>query len=159
MKSRQNGFTLIEVMVVLLILSLILSSGLYGWHHQQQQIRLLETVRRVADFIDSQLTDAIYLNDEKILKISISSEGEPWKLEVHSKAGTQSYRSSFADQFSDVLLITTNRSDISFYGKQGTTHGFSLTFENEAGRALVVVSSLGRVRICSIIKRQGVSKC
>lgn len=159
MNNKQWGFTLIEMMVVMLIVSLTLSYSVYHWHQQQQRIQLIETANRIAYFIHSNLMEAIYFNLEKILKIVVHPT--EWQLTFYTGT-SNSDAQRFEHPFEDIRLYHANRTDINFYGKEGTSHGFSLSIQNSAGRISVVVSSLGRIRLCNDFagsKIRGIAKC
>ena len=166
MDNKQRGFTLIEMIVVMLIVSLTLSYGVYHWHQQQQRIQLIETANRIAYFIHANLIDGIYLNLEKILKIVVHPTewqltfyiSNPSNSRYHINSGAQ----HFEPPFEDIQLYHANRTNIHFYGKEGTSYGFSLSIQNSVGRISVIVSALGRIRLCSNfsnLKIRGIAQC
>ena len=49
--KKQQGYTLLETLIAMLIVAALGASGLYGWQRWQQQQRLWQTACQVRDYL------------------------------------------------------------------------------------------------------------
>jgi len=146
MKTKNvRGFTLLEMMVVVTIVSLLSLGAWSGWHSWQQRQQLNDSAQQIQRLLQRLRSDANWHNTVHLLWLK--------------SAGRWCLGAGMADCLSitkhtlraphpgvSVELVT---SDLGFYGKKNTAHPGSILIGNAAGKRRIVVSSRGRVRICS----------
>lgn len=155
--SRQNGFTLIEILVVLFICSLVVLPALYNWQQQLQRFRLIDAARQVAGFIYSNLMEGIYLNQHRVLQVN-NDQGR-WNLVVNNVATGKEISRLSDSKLEGIGIKKTTRTSIDLYGKQGTSHAFSIELQNENEVIIIYLSAIGRLRGCSKQKMVGIPRC
>lgn len=155
--NSQKGFTLIEILVVMFICALALIPAFYSWQQQQQKLRLIDAARQVAVFIYGHLMESIYLNQHRILSVTVAAKD--WQLAVKEAGGFKPISVMHGEQFEDVEIVSATRLTVDMYGKQGTSHAFRIVLKNEFGRISVVMSAIGRIRGCSDKKIVGIPRC
>lgn len=153
----EQGFTLIEILVVLFLCSIVALPAFYQWQQQVKRLQLIDAARQTAEFIYSNLMEGIYLNQHRIMTVSFTSK--EWHLVV-TDAGTAQQISQFkGEKFERIELKHASRQSIHFYGRQGTSSPFRIELNNESDQISVIISSAGRVRSCSPQILAGVPKC
>ncbi|QMI06434.1 prepilin peptidase-dependent protein [Citrobacter sp. RHB25-C09] len=146
--KKQQGYTLIEMLVTMLIMVCLSATGLYGWQQWQQQQRLWQTACQLRDYLLQLREDANWRNrDHTIITVR---EGSSWCL--ISSVTTQSSctpRSAliFVPRWSDVELMEVTPS-LAFYGLRNTAWAGHIRLKNTAGEWRLVVSPWGRIRLC-----------
>ena len=155
--SRQKGFTLIEILVVLFICSLVVLPALYNWQQQLQRFRLIDAARQVAGFIYSNLMEGIYLNQYRVLNVN-NVQGS-WSLVVNNVATRKEISRLSDSKFEGISIKKTTRTSVELYGKQGTSHAFSIELQNGSEAITIYLSAMGRLRGCSKQKMVGIPRC
>ncbi|EKT60124.1 prepilin-type N-terminal cleavage/methylation domain-containing protein [Providencia sneebia] len=156
-RNQQNGFTLIEILVVIFICSFALIPALHNWHKQQQREYLIDTARQVAAFIYRHFMEGIYLNQHRILFVDPLKDN--WKITIKDAITKDQIGQLVADKFNHVAIKSATRTSIDLYGKQGTSHAFRIELQNDFGQMTIFMSASGRVRGCSNKKIVGVPHC
>ncbi|KLU14432.1 peptidase [Xenorhabdus sp. GDc328] len=147
--NNSNGFTLLELMIAMLIISISLSWGLYHWGKYQSRLRLQSAVHNVLSFMERQQALANYLNQDRTLWLVT---GQPWclissvtKIVACDEGDGERVDSPHEDVF--LSFSTTDRID--FYGIRNTAMPASFMLANSAGDMSIIVSGRGRIRTCS----------
>ncbi|MBD2781036.1 prepilin peptidase-dependent protein [Xenorhabdus szentirmaii] len=157
------GFTLLELLIVMLIISVSLSWGGYHWGQYQNRLRLQSAVNNVLSFMERQQALANYLNQERTLWLVA---GQSWCLISsdtrqsdcsdgnnndgnNSNGGNNGNSERVTSPHHDVFLSSSTTERIDFYGVRNTAMPASFILENAAGEISVVVSGRGRIRTCS----------
>ncbi|PHM36677.1 prepilin peptidase-dependent protein [Xenorhabdus innexi] len=149
MDNKQNGFTLLELMIAMVIISMSLIWGLHSWGNYQNSLHLQSAVQNVLSFMERQQALANYLNQERTLWLVA---GPPWCL-VSSVTKSSDCDEGEGERISsshdDVLLASATSHRVDFYGIRNTAMPASFSLANAAGEISVVISARGRIRTCS----------
>ncbi|MEL4012699.1 prepilin peptidase-dependent protein [Dryocola clanedunensis] len=148
MNKKQNGFSLVEVLIVMTIVVALSAGGLYGWQQWQQQQRLWITVQQVRNLLERLRSDASWHNQDRLL--ALSQTGAGWCLGLAGpqtgcgSSGQWQLRQPFAD-----VRIAEMTAGLGFYGLRNTAWPGHITLSSPAGTWQVIVSAWGRIRICT----------
>ncbi len=144
--KRQQGYTLIETMIVTIIVVMLSAAGLYGWRSWQQQQRLWQSANQVREYLVLLRDDANWHNRDRALAIHrvgkteclVSRDvtgcpsGDPWTLRLPWPEVT-------------VAEMTPG---LAFFGLRNTAWAGHVRLQSPAGNWLIVVSGWGRIRLC-----------
>ncbi len=75
MNRKEQGYSLIEVMVVLVIVIGMSAAGVYGWQRWQNQQRLWQTAQQTRDFLEQLREEANWRNVDHKLWLNRGSQG------------------------------------------------------------------------------------
>ncbi|HFZ8995513.1 TPA: prepilin peptidase-dependent protein [Citrobacter freundii] len=148
--KKQQGYTLIETLVVVLIIVTLSAAGLYGWQCWQQQQRLWQTTRQLRDYLLQLREDANWHNRDHV--ISVFREQARWCV-VSSVAAQQGCVHGapfvFIPPWEDVEMVEITPS-LTFFGLRNTAWAGHIRLKNAAGEEQLVISSWGRIRLCTV---------
>lgn len=146
--KKQQGYTLIEMLVVMLLIISLSAAGLYGWQRWQQQQRLWQTACQVRDFLLQLREDANWHNRDHT--ITIIREKSSWCL-ISSASGQHTCQPRttlvFTPRWHEVEVVDITP-DLAFFGLRNTAWAGHIRLQNAAGQWRLVVSSWGRIRLC-----------
>ena len=153
----QDGFTLIEILVVLFICSLVILPALYNWQQQLQRFRLTDAARQAAEFIYKHFMEGVYLNQHRTLSIAMHQDNG--RLTVRDVVTNKELGKHIVTDTEGVDISNATRTLINLYGKQGTSSPFSIQLQNSHGKITIIISAMGRIRVCSNQYIVGVPRC
>ncbi|KLV65729.1 prepilin-type cleavage/methylation domain-containing protein [Citrobacter murliniae] len=146
--KKQQGYTLIETLVAMLIIVALSATGLYGWQRWQQQQRLWQTACQVRDYLLQLREDANWHNRDHV--ISVIREGASWcfvsSADVHESCKPSSPW-LFMPLWDDIEMVEITPS-LAFFGLRNTAWAGHIRLKNAAGELNLVVSGWGRIRLC-----------
>lgn len=144
----QQGLTLIELLIVIVLAATLTAWGVNQWHHYQQLLRLEQTAQQLLAFLTRLQADANWHNRNALLWFKA---GKPWCLgsgkPVVNCVTTAGW--VFTPEHQDVELHGFTQKEMGFYGLRNNAQAGSLVLANQAGRLRVVLSGKGRLRLCS----------
>lgn len=154
MKRKQRGFSLAEVMLVMVMTGILSVGGITGWQKWRQQQRLWESVQQVRLFFEQQRSEANWKNTDHLF--AITRPDSRWRLSSSGRgSGVAESESSLQliQPFSDVDLVDMTPG-LGFYGRRNTARPGHVTLRSPAGEWRVILSVWGRIRLCKTDKEE-----
>ncbi|NDL65522.1 prepilin-type N-terminal cleavage/methylation domain-containing protein [Acerihabitans arboris] len=156
----QQGYTLLEMLLVLALAAVLTLSGGIAWRHYQHHARLDQAARQVADFLQRSQCHAAWGNHH--YRITVQS-GLDWSLAIatelrFSPRPAVSWRLHAAAD--DIRLDISAPGYLILAGLRNTATPAHLTLSNPAGRIKIILSGKGRIRMCGERGRwAGIAPC
>ncbi|WP_293770401.1 prepilin-type N-terminal cleavage/methylation domain-containing protein [uncultured Pantoea sp.] len=141
-----RGFTLPELLLVLVIAGTLSLAALHGWQRWQQRQQLRDSAQQLQGFLLRVRARANRHNSDLVLW---SRPGAPWCIGVGSPAGEchPGNPLHFVAPYPDVEL-TGIRGEPGFYGRRNVATAGSIGLGNRAGGIKLVISARARIRLC-----------
>ena len=144
-----DGFTLPELALVLLITALLSGGGSLLWQGWRVQQQLAETATGLQLFLTGVREYANRTNQTLLLSV-YPAEGS-WCVDTRPAGQrngcSRTGRFVWLAPYPQVPLLTVN-GDPGFYGRRNVARAGSLEFGTPAGRRRVIISSRARIRVC-----------
>ncbi|MBF3313990.1 prepilin-type N-terminal cleavage/methylation domain-containing protein, partial [Leptospira borgpetersenii serovar Hardjo-bovis] len=86
MNRKQQGFSLVEMMVAMAIVLILSAGGFTAWQGWQAQQRLIQTVHQLRSYLTLLRNDANWYNRER--QVRAKRDGDRWCL-TSDAAGSQ----------------------------------------------------------------------
>jgi len=147
----QQGYTLIEMMLVLTLVALTALSGGFTWQHYRHQARLSQAGQQIADYLSRLQLHAARNNHSCRIAIKIGSEGALSAV----CTSRPDERLWFHPPLSDIRLEMSAPGYLTFRGLHNTATPAHMVISNPAGSIKIIVSGTGRLRLCSVKGRFG----
>ncbi|CNC62225.1 prepilin peptidase dependent protein A [Yersinia frederiksenii] len=146
---KQNGMTLIELLLVIALVGSMVTWGAQRWHHYQQRERLADSARQLLAFLTHLQAEANRSNYTALLWVQPDgqgclSSGDKPVMSCSSLAGP-----IFTPPYPDVSISISLKKEIGFFGVRNTAQAGNIILSSPAGRIRLVISSRGRMRLCS----------
>lgn len=158
MKTKQRGFSLMEVMLVMIIVVTLSAGGIFGWQKWLQHQQLWITQQKIRSFLEQLRSDANWHNRNHLLVILRSEK--KWCLAsstyVATYAGCEgNTRRALLQPHPDVDIVNMT-AGLGFYGQRNTAWPGHLALRSQAGEWNIIISVWGRIRACEV---SGAKKC
>jgi len=148
MKTAQlRGFTLPELLLVMVIAGLLSLAALQGWQRWQQRQQLRDSAQQLQGFLVRLRTQANRHNSDLVLW---SLSGEHWCIGAGSRpvAGcSHGNKQHFISPHAGVVLYGI-RGEPGFYGRRNVARAGSIELGNNSGRIRLIISARARIRLC-----------
>ena len=156
----QQGYTLIEMLLVLMLTAVVALASGHVWHHYQQHAQLERAATQIADFLLRLQLSASRGNHT--CRVSVTPGGN-WSISacLMPTDGSPPVALGRLDSPVDDIRLGGSQFDyLTLTGTRNTATAGHLTVCNAAGRLKIILSGKGRVRICSERGRwAGVAAC
>ncbi|TPG60730.1 prepilin peptidase-dependent protein [Ewingella americana] len=147
--SKQQGMSLIEILVVIILVGICSLWGMHGWQGYQQALRLEQNAQRLRLYLSGLQTQANAYNRSIILW---AIDGIPGCVGYSSRPVncTSSDRvPRFVVSEPDMEILDFTDKVMGFYGIRNAAQAGHITLRNPAGSIRLVLSARGRIRLCS----------
>lgn len=149
MHNRTQGFSLIEMVVVIMMIAILSAGGLYGFQQWQRHQRLWQTTHQLSQFLHALRSDANWHNRDHVL--TLWQQPDRWCLTSQQYAGkpcSAANQWQFIPRFKDVSMVEMTQG-LGFYGVMNTAKPGHIILSSAAGQRKIIVSVWGRIRTCS----------
>lgn len=154
-KQKNRGFTLLELMIAIAIVGIITSIAVPSFQNTLERNGLKEAAESLKSDLMFARTEAIKRSTD--LNVSIDINGTSWCYGIDDDAtscdctssGSCAIKTVNGSQFQDTSLTAGTDIDVTFQFRRGTASANGATINSDNYSARVVVSNLGRIRICS----------
>lgn len=147
--THRQGFTLVELMLVLLLTALLAASGRWMWRDSRQRLQLTETATQLQLFLIGVREYANNRNWDLPLRVMTTDSG--WCVDARpepvSDPCDRRGRLVWQAPYADIRLISVN-GEPGFFGRRNLARGGNIAFGPAQLPWRVVISSRARVRIC-----------
>lgn len=147
--SKQQGMSLIEILVVIMLISICSLWGMQSWQSYQQALRLEQNAQRLRLYLISLQTQANAYNRSIILWAIGGVQGcVGYSLRPTSCTSSDSM-AHFMVSEPDMEILDFTEKVMGFYGIRNAAQAGHITLRNSAGSIRLVLSARGRIRLCS----------
>ncbi|MBI1194880.1 MAG: hypothetical protein GC138_03405 [Gammaproteobacteria bacterium] len=160
-RARQSGLTLIGLLIALSVLSILIGLAMPAWQRQLARHRLTAGLTALHGALIQARHEAIFANRPLVFVFCRDAGEKGWCFVVTDDSACDC-RSGDCPVSAGVprpvqgadfpgldLSVLPRNGMIRFYPARGTTSAGSIVLSVGDAEAKVIVSSLGRVRICS----------
>ncbi|WP_267463877.1 prepilin peptidase-dependent protein [Rouxiella silvae] len=146
--SREQGMTLIEIMLVLALIAMLGLWSLQGWREHQQRMQLEQQVQRLRIYLTGMQSMAYRSNQTRLLWVidgkggCVGSGVKPDQCQPHEAR-------IFQLTAPDISVKAYSEKTMGFYGLRNMAQSGHISLYNSAGTIRVILSSRGRLRLCS----------
>lgn len=154
--DSQAGFSLLEIMFVVLIMAIVIAVSNSIWNGMQQRQLLSQATIQLATFLNEVQNRARRQNKNLYLYyLKPSSQQANWCLTVSEQelaapincaVGLMQFTQSTA---AIRLSEPKSQAKLAFYGRRDLAQTATLILSSSAGQSRVIISQRGRIRYCS----------
>lgn len=144
--ETEGGFTLPEIMVVIVIVGLLSTGAWHGWQSWQQKHQLDDCARQIQRLLMRLRAEANWHNATHQLWLKAGKDwciGSGTEPDVCPMRGRRTLRVPWAG-----VKIKTMTAEMGFFGRKNAARPGRIEIASEAGERRIILSSRGRVRIC-----------
>lgn len=148
--SRMSGFTLLEMMVVMLLVSSMALYGLHGFRQQRMALQLEQAGQALLIFLQQAQRRAFAENST--VQIEVDAEQRSVKVQNTSR--------KYVPSSSDIAVASQLTKNAGFYGVRNNALAGHIELSNPVGTVSVIWSAQGRLRLCAQPQRLlGIPSC
>lgn len=147
--AREQGFTLVELILVLLIIALLTGGGQQLWQGVRLRLRLAETATQLHFFLSGVREYANRTNRD--LSLNIIAIGNGWCVDARPASAMPPCRGQgrlvWLAPYPDIGLLAV-RGEPGFYGRRNVARAGSIDFGSAQDPWRLIISSRARIRLC-----------
>ncbi|CNI12938.1 prepilin peptidase dependent protein A [Yersinia aldovae] len=152
---KQQGITLIELLLVIALVGSMAVWASQSWHHYRQRERLADSARQLLGFLTHIQAQAHRSNRTALLWVQQSGQGCLGSGDKPILPCSLTTNTIFTPPYPDVVISNLMQKEMGFYGVRNTAQAGSIILSNPVGRIRLVISARGRMRLCSEGKTLG----
>ena len=146
---KQQGMSLVEILLVIMLIALCSMWGLHGWQGYQQALRLEQNAQRLRLYLVGLQTQANLYNRSIILWVIGGEQGCVGYSALPENCASSGVLPRFVVSEPDMEVLDFTDKVMGFYGIRNAAQAGHLTLINSAGSIRLVLSARGRIRLCS----------
>lgn len=144
--KETDGFTLPELLIVMVIVSSLSLGAVTGWVQWQQRQQLDDSARQVQQFLLRMRGEANWFNEQRLLWLR---QTDTWCIGSHEPSpGCEGVNSRWVRAPHHNVVVQSLTDGMGFYGRRNMAKAGRIVMTNAAGQRHIIVSSRGRVRLC-----------
>ncbi|MGE4801740.1 prepilin peptidase-dependent protein [Yersinia hibernica] len=147
--TKQKGISLIELLLVIALAGVMATWGTQSWHHYRQRERLADSARQLLAFLTHLQAKANRNNSSVLLWVEPGQQGCLGSGDKPVTPCALLENSVFTPPYTDVAIAISLKKEIGFFGTRNTAQAGNIMLNNSAGRIRLILSSRGRMRLCS----------
>lgn len=146
-RNDENGFTLPELLLVMVIAGVLGLGTFQGWQRWQQHQQLRESVLQLQGFLLRLRAHASWHNTETSLWLLSGAPGCVGSGTRPAEGCQSTSRWIYQPPYADVRLVSIS-GEPGFYGRRDVARAGSIDIESSAGRWRLIISARARIRAC-----------
>lgn len=147
--KKQKGISLVELLLVITLAGIMAAWGAQSWHHHRQRESLADSARQLLAFLTHLQAKANRNNNTALLWIREDEQGCLGSGDKPEIACSLLDGGISFTPYPDVSIAIPLKKEIGFYGIRNTAQAGNIMLSNPAGRIRLIISSRGRIRLCS----------
>lgn len=147
--KKQNGISLIELLLVIALAGVMAVWGAQNWHHYRQRERLADSARQLLAFLTHLQAKTNRSNNTALLWIQQEDQGCLGSGDKPATPCSSLDGSVFIPPYPDVSIAISLQKEMGFFGVRNTAQAGNIMLSSPAGRIRLIISSRGRMRLCS----------
>ncbi|CNH51121.1 prepilin peptidase-dependent protein [Yersinia pekkanenii] len=146
---KQQGISLIELLLVIVLVGCMAVWAAPNWHHYRQRERLADSARQLLGFLTHLQAQTNRNNRTALLWAQPHGQGCLGSGDKPVAPCSAQTGTVFIPPYSDIAISISMQKEIGFYGVRNTAQAGNILLSNPAGRIHLVISGRGRMRLCS----------
>ena len=159
---QQKGFSLFELLIVVVISSVMFTVAIVNWREFQLRGELTNTTLALVTFLNQVKSNANFQNRNNAIYI-IKEEDQPWRLIVidNEQNDHDQIFFQFINPNNQVEILNKNNDLLSiFHGRRCMAQPETIKLKNDIGESRIIISTRGRIRYCAYsMQLAGFPKC
>lgn len=159
---QQKGFSLFELLIVVVISSVMFTVAIVNWREFQLRSELTNTTLALVTFLNQVKSNANFQNRNNAIYI-IKEEDQPWRLIVidNEQNDHDQIFFQFINPNNQVEILNKNNDLLSiFHGRRSMAQSATIKLKNDIGESRIIISTRGRIRYCAYaMQLAGFPKC
>lgn len=149
--SQQAGFSLIEILVVLVIISCVAGIGTHSLYLWQQRQAVRANAIQLYQFLGRVRQQADWYNQS--LPLWVAEDRGSWCIGT-GKPASQCGSQPWQWQATQLVTLVIMTGEPGFYGKHNAAWPGSFEVGNQYARWRIIISNQGRIRYCDAQSRE-----
>ncbi|CQI95265.1 prepilin peptidase dependent protein A [Yersinia rohdei] len=146
---KQQGISLVELLLVIVLVGTMAAWGAQSWHHYRQRESLADSARQLLAYLTYLQAGANRGNYTALLWVQPNGQGCLGSGDKPVIPCSSLASRVFIPPYPDVVITLSLNKDIGFFGVRNTAQAGNIQLSNPAGRIRLIISSRGRMRLCS----------
>lgn len=149
--DHQKGFTLLELLCAILIAAILSAVGHASYSLFFEQRKILNITAEFSEALHTARQWSMASRRDHYFYLFISNSAVCWNVSLNSDCQCELSKQCgllHKDLIPNDINISTNKTRLSFSSTFGNTNGATFRFSGDEYATKVIVSTIGRIRIC-----------